>query len=204
MTHSGSRRCTAAHETVDRARSEAIPVSTAIISGTAIRSRHWRSAESMVASSCRAPWRGLTAIHCSEIRLVRSRHRGVPSGIIFVPVFGADIFRPFAQGAPISYDRRPRHSEDAFILDRKLELQSFALIVGVDSPLGHAAILFFTSFLRFFRGFEIKQTITLHHMQSLGVRRAETVDHRKRPDLDPHGVYYQRVAFVMADGISIP
>jgi len=89
-----------------------------------------------------------------------------------MPVFGTDIFRPFAQGAPISYARRPRHSEDAFILDHELELQSLALIVGVDSPCWAAAILFFTPVLRFFRGFVIKQPIPFDDVQSLRVRRA--------------------------------
>ncbi len=41
-------------------------------------------------------------------------------------------------------------------------------------------------------------------MQSRTVRRAEPVDHRKRPDSDSHGVDHQRVAFVMGDGIAIP
>ena len=122
-----------------------------------IQSPRRHSARSTAAPSDRAPWRGLEAIHFSEIRPVRRRHRGVPSGIIFMPVFGADIFRPFAQGTPISYSRRPRHREGALILDRELELQSLTLIVGVDSPLGDAAVLFFAPFLRFFRGFVIQQ-----------------------------------------------
>src|SRR5271168_2224068 len=41
-------------------------------------------------------------------------------------------------------------------------------------------------------------------MQSLRVRRSIPVHHSKWPDLDPHGVYDQDVAFVMAHGIAIP
>ena len=40
----------------------------------------------------------------SEIRLLCSRDRRVISGIVFMSVFSADIFRPFAQGASISSD----------------------------------------------------------------------------------------------------
>ena len=73
-----------------------------------------------------------------------------------MPVFGADMFRPIAQGAPPSYGRRPGHREDAFILDGELELQPLALVVGVDSySVGNrsfsrdADILLFAPFLGF-------------------------------------------------------
>src|SRR6516225_6424485 len=58
-------------------------------------------------------------IQYSEIRLLRSRDGRVLSGIVFMPVFSADIFRPFTQGASISYRRRPGHREGALILDRE-------------------------------------------------------------------------------------
>src|ERR1700674_2826962 len=65
----------------------------------------------------------------SEIRLVGGRDRRILSVIVFTPVFGADPFRPFAQGAPIGYGRRPGHVEDAFILDREFELHPLAPIL---------------------------------------------------------------------------
>src|SRR5205814_8016435 len=71
----------------------------------------------------------------SEIRLDRSRHRGLPSGVS--RIFGADIFGSARSAliahrwAPISYGRRPRRRKDAFILDREFELQVLAPIVGV-------------------------------------------------------------------------
>jgi hypothetical protein len=36
------------------------------------------------------------------------------------------------------------------------------------------------------------------------VWRTKPVDHGNRPDLEPDCVYYQRVTFVVADGIPIP
>src|SRR5882762_6449137 len=36
------------------------------------------------------------------------------------------------------------------------------------------------------------------------MRRAVPVDHGIRPDLDPHGIDHQGVAFEMSDGIPIP
>jgi hypothetical protein len=70
----------------------------------------------------------------SEVRLVRSRNLRVLFGVVFMRVFGADRFGPFAQRAqwaPISYGCRPGHREDAVILDRELELQPLALVIGV-------------------------------------------------------------------------
>jgi hypothetical protein len=53
------------------------------------------------------------------------------------------------------------------ILDRELELQSLAPIVGVDRPPREAGILFFTPFLCFFRGFVINKPVPLHHIFSV-------------------------------------
>ena len=50
----------------------------------------------------------------------------------------------------------------------------------------------------------VKQTVSLHDMQSFGERCAIPVDHRKPGQFDFHGVDHKRVAFVMADRISIP
>jgi hypothetical protein len=48
-------------------------------------------------------------------------------------VFRADAFIPkFPQGLSICDDAFPRHGEDAFILNREFELQSLALVVGID------------------------------------------------------------------------
>jgi hypothetical protein len=42
-------------------------------------------------------------------------------------------------------------------------------------------------------------------MQRLGVRRPIKVKHGQRPvGFDPNGIDYQRVAFVMPDGIPVP
>jgi hypothetical protein len=87
-------------------------------------------------------------------------------------------------------------------------LQPLALIVGVWCKAGagslDAEILPCAPFFRILRDFVIKQPITFNYVQSLRVRRTVKVNHGKRSDLDPHGVYYQRVAFVTADGIPIP
>src|SRR5215813_8414552 len=71
----------------------------------------------------------------SEIRLVRTRDFGVLSGVVFMRVFGADNLLPLSyQRAPIRFGRRPRHRENAFILDRKMKLKPLAPIVGVRCP----------------------------------------------------------------------
>jgi hypothetical protein len=57
-----------------------------------------------------------------EIRLIRSRDLNVLFSAVLAGIFGADIFQPFAQRAPIGYGRRPGHREHAFILDRHLQL----------------------------------------------------------------------------------
>src|SRR6267154_1781195 len=79
------------------------------------------------------------------------------------------------------------------------------LAIRLRSIAWDADILFSGPFDGLFRSFVIKQPITFHHVQSFGVWRAVHVDHGKRPAcLDAHGVYYQRVAFIMAHGIPIP
>lgn len=59
-------------------------------------------------------------------------------------------------------------------------------------------------FHAFLRGFVIEQAISFDYVQSPCVWRAKPVDHGNRPDLEPDCVYYQRVTFVVADGIAIP
>src|SRR5208337_3936323 len=84
-----------------------------------------------VLDKLQTPGLPLFGSYASEIRLVRTRDGAVLSGVVFMRVFGASDLQPLAQRAPISYDRRPRHREDAFILDREFELQPLTLIVGV-------------------------------------------------------------------------
>jgi hypothetical protein len=67
-------------------------------------------------------WRSMLVSQRSEIRLVSSRYCGVFFGAVFMRVFGADALRPVAEYAPIGFGRRPSGCEDAFVLDRKLEL----------------------------------------------------------------------------------
>ena len=57
----------------------------------------------------------------SEIRLLRSRNLGVRSRVP-LGVFGTDKFRPLIQGAPKRYGRRPRHRENACILNHEFDL----------------------------------------------------------------------------------
>src|ERR1700730_13506776 len=117
----------------------------------------------------------------SEIRLVRSRHRGLPAR--GSRIFRADKFTPrYASSshrwAPISEGRRPRHCKNAFILDREFELQVLPPIVWVavgeerNRIRRKAKIFFCGSFQTFFRLFVVEQPITFHHLQSLRVRRA--------------------------------
>src|SRR5262249_51126108 len=70
-----------------------------------------------------------TARSFSKIRLVRRRNRSVFSGVVFMGVLGADNFRPFNRRRQISHGGRPGHCEDAFILDRELELKPLAPVV---------------------------------------------------------------------------
>src|ERR1700691_6558891 len=143
----------------------------------------------------------------SEIRFVRVWGRGALSRVP-LEVFGADKFLAFVEGAPKRYGRRPGGRENAFILNRDLDLQPLALVAWIDrrsiirkSVVG---ILFCIPCYRFLRGLIIEQPVTLHQVQSLGVRRPVPVEHGEWADHDTHGVYHQRVAFVMADGVAVP
>ena len=80
--------------------------------------------------SCSRRWSTWAPLD-SEVRLCSPRHRGDLAGG-FIDVFGADQVRPSAHGGPISDGRRPRHGEDAFILDREMELQHLAPVIGVE------------------------------------------------------------------------
>src|SRR5260370_5138729 len=129
-------------------------------------------------------------------------------------VFSANTFPQFVTAsriysAPISYRRGPRHCEDALVLYRKLELQSLPFVVGVnvDSSRNRreAEILVGDALQRVLRGAVTKQLITFNDMQTLGVWRAVQIEHGKGPvGLDPHRVYHQRSALVVAYRIPIP
>jgi hypothetical protein len=65
-------------------------------------------------------------------------------------------------------------------------------------------MLFCVPLYRYRRRLIVKQPIAFYHMQRLGERRAEPVDHGKWADFHAGGVDHQRIAFIMADGIAIP
>src|SRR5437879_4050044 len=118
-----------------------------------------------------------------EIRLLGSRNPGVLigvivcSGIVLLYIFSANTFLPVGvPGAQISDGRLPWHREGACILNGEFELQALVLADGIAATAG-ARPLFMAPVLRFFGGFVVEQPIALDHMQSLGVRSAETVDH---------------------------
>src|SRR5882672_5651885 len=74
-----------------------------------------------------------TAFKCrSEIRFDGLRDGRVDAGIIFVEVFGADHFPQFAERTLIGDKSRPWHGEHARVLDSQFDLQSFALVIGVE------------------------------------------------------------------------
>src|ERR1700722_5242850 len=59
--------------------------------------------------------------------------RVVVSALVVGYILRADALVPkFPQGAPIRDEAFPRHGEDAFVRDREFELQSVALVVGID------------------------------------------------------------------------
>jgi hypothetical protein len=68
-----------------------------------------------------------------EIGLVRVRDIRVLLVIVFVNVFRTDDFPPIVEARPVSDGRGPRHSEDAFILDRDVDLQMLAPVGGVSA-----------------------------------------------------------------------
>jgi hypothetical protein len=74
------------------------------------------------------------ALRHSEIRLVGRRDGGVFFGAVFMRVLATDVLRPAAEDASIGFGRGPNSGENAFVLDRELELQGFALVVGVGRP----------------------------------------------------------------------
>src|SRR5712672_647506 len=109
-----------------------------------------------------------------KIRFIRVRDQGVLAGIIFVAVLGADLFLPWASGAPIGDDRRPRRGEDICVLDRELKMQAFAFVVEIDEyAIGiravGAAIFLFVLVESFLRGLVIDHAIALHQMQRLAL-----------------------------------
>src|SRR5438067_11853918 len=98
-----------------------------------------------------------------EIRLRRRRYRVAFSGEMAGRGFGADHFRPFAERAPVSDPGRPGRGENAGILDRELELQPLALVVGIagEARIGalQAGQVALAALLRFDRGLGAEQAI---------------------------------------------
>ena len=128
-------------------------------------------------------------------------------------IFGADSFRKFARRpsvhtGPIDDGRRPWRRERAFILDREIELKVLSLGVQIGAHSGvisdEARILLRASLQCLLRGFEGDEPIPFDHVQAFRVRSAELVDHGVRARLDANGIDHQRIALVMADGISKP
>src|SRR5262249_11441450 len=135
----------------------------------------------------------------SKIRLVGARDVAVPRHVGRTQVLGANEFpRPLARGTPIGHGRGPWRREDAIILDGKLQLKPFALVVRVDgqSPVtsvGNVRVLLQAPLLSLSGGFRFDQPITLDDVQSRGLGRSVKIDHGERPDPDPYGVDHQRV-----------
>src|SRR5712671_1760778 len=153
-------------------------------------------------------WRLTLVSQPSEIRLVSSWNCGIFFGAVFMRIFGADVLGPVAEYAPIGFGCGPSGCEDAFVLDRVLELQCLALIAGGGRPCftdaAAPAVLFSPALPCFLRGFIIDEPITFHHVQSLGEWRAVLVDGGIRPDFKSDGVDHQSVVFVMAHGVPVP
>src|SRR5882672_11668446 len=116
----------------------------------------------------------------SKIRLGGNRKADVLVAVESSRVFGAGDLRPFKTVARINHARGPRRRERACILDREIDLQVLVSIVGGEGA-GGAPKLLCGAFQRAFRGFVIDEPIAFDHVQLFGVRRAEQIDHGKRP-----------------------
>src|SRR5258706_2277648 len=102
----------------------------------------------------------------SEIRFARLRDEGVPVVIKFALVFGADELRPGIDGGPIGDGRGPGRGKDAFIFDRKMELQNLATVIGIEVPTTAGVGIFFgVAFHRVFGSVVIDEPVAFHHVQ---------------------------------------
>jgi hypothetical protein len=147
---------------------------------TRLRSRYGslgRPAEvPSVLRAARVPaWRFRPSPHCrlalrsSKIRRLGGRYRSFPSGGKEPkPVFRANLFHPCTRTGPIVYGRGPRPCEGAFILDRELDLQPFAFVIGAEVTLG-SVIFFCVSFQVAFCALVVEQPIALDHVQRIRV-----------------------------------
>src|ERR1700722_1307087 len=147
------------------------------------------------------------ALQASEVRLVGSRHMRVLVGeevsvILVLHIFGADTFLIWIRDAAIGNRRRPGHGEDAGFLYREFELQPPPPIALIDGGANRQPFLL-RSLQRVLGGLIVDETVALDHVQGRRIGSAETVNRPVRPDLDPHGVDDQRVAFVVADRIPV-
>ena len=114
----------------------------------------------------------------SEIRLVCPWHLGVFSRVPLA-AFSTNQFHPAGGIAHIRQGCGPWRREDAFILDRELELQVFGRIVRVPDPLD-GVMLRCVPFEPLFRGLVIKQPISFDDMQSLRVCRLRNGPRNRR------------------------
>src|SRR5205085_11021766 len=133
---------------------------------------------------------------------------------VFVRIFAADIFRPEARAVQgrwdlpaVSHSRGPGCREDVWIIDGEQKLKPLAAVIEI-----HDRRITFSRVDRvvlegalntLFGLIIIEEPIALDNMQGWGLRRAEPVDHGKRPRLDGDGVDDQSVAVVMTDGITV-
>src|SRR5882672_1317043 len=148
----------------------------------------------------------------SEVRLQRRRNTrllvrvilGHPRVVMF-DVLGADALLPFrVYRTEVGDGRGPWHGEDAWVIDRKFQLQPSAPICRIDVVGPDMAPFLFAARLRLFGGVVVDETITLDHVEAVRVRSTETVDAAELSRLDTDGIDDQRVALVMADGIAVP
>src|SRR5579883_313375 len=144
-----------------------------------------------------------------EIRLARPRNVAVPAHKGAARILSANTFHHGAQCAAVSDRGGPGRGENAVILDRERKLQPLAAIGGVERRAGIAAatdeeVLLQASGLPFSCGRVINEPIALDDVHRRALRDTQIVHHGDGADLDPDGVDYQGVAFIMTDRISVP
>src|SRR5258708_32036948 len=88
--------------------------------------------------------RGTAVRHASEVRLLGFRDVRVLVVVVLARIFGTDRFRYLVGPRHISQGRGPGRREDAFILDRHMQLQELAAVLAEDIAVKQP-ILFFIS-----------------------------------------------------------
>src|SRR5258708_10700326 len=74
----------------------------------------------------------VTLLEVLEVRLLGFRHVRVLVVVILVRIFGADSLRYLVGPRHISQRRAPGRREDAFILDRHMQLEELAAVLAED------------------------------------------------------------------------